>query len=153
LRLVRKAIGHKQTQVLPTADGVEERPVPAAAADEACLGEGQLQAGGTLLPAVEAHYRWPPDLEGGWAGGQLHLFQWRPVTPLPPHWTRDESAERFPNAMTPLGWDFMSEAFNASLAHSLPLMGLPRLKGKWFEIFDHYVYGNQNAVRLLAMYR
>jgi pyruvate,water dikinase len=32
-------------------------------------------------------------------------------------------------------------------------MGLPALKGDWFHIFNHYIYGNQNAVRLLAMYR
>jgi pyruvate,water dikinase len=55
--------------------------------------------------------------------------------------------------MTPLSWDFISVAFRRSLAHSMMLMGLPPLKGDWFANFDHYIYGNQNAVRLMAMYR
>src|SRR5262249_43999208 len=61
--------------------------------------------------------------------------------------------ERFPNPMSPLSWDFISAAFRRSLPHSLALMGLPPLQGDWFALFDHYVYGNQNAVDLIAAYR
>src|SRR5262249_31440578 len=65
-------------------------------------------------------------------------------------WTRDESAERFPNAVTPLAWDYAAEAFHRSLAHSLRLMGLPAFSGRWFERFDGYIYGNQTADRLFT---
>jgi pyruvate,water dikinase len=153
LQIVHRAIGHKSSQTVATEHGVDEGPVAATLADQPCLDDERLGDVGRLLQRVEAHYGWPQDIEWGWAGGKLYLFQSRPVTTVPPQWTRDESAERFPNAMTPLCWDFMSEAFGASLTHSLALMGLPRLRGKWFEIFDHYVYGDQNAVRLLGMYR
>ena len=153
LQVLQRRIGHKESHTVPTASGVEDRDVAHGLADLPCVEDAQLRSLGELLQRVEAHYGWPQDIEWGWAGGTLYLFQSRPVTTVEPQWTRDESAERFPNAMTPLCWDFMSEAFGASLTHSLSLMGLPPLKGRWFEIFDHYVYGNQNAVRLLGMYR
>src|SRR5262249_54956791 len=50
----------------------------------------------------------------------------------------------------PLSWDYAGEAFHASLAHSLRLMGLPAFSGRWFERFDGYIYGNQTAVRLFT---
>lgn len=103
-----------------------------------------------LCLEVEGFYAFPQDVEWAFAGGRLHLLQSRPVSSIPPRWTRDESAERFPNVMTPLTWDFTSDGFHESLDHSLALMGLPRFGAgaKWFERFDGYVYGNQNAVRI-----
>jgi pyruvate,water dikinase len=103
-----------------------------------------------LCLEVEELYAFPQDVEWAFAAGRLHLLQSRPVSSIPPRWTRDESAERFPNAVTPLTWDFTSDGFHESLDHSLALMGLPRFGGggKWFERFDGYVYGNQNAVRI-----
>lgn len=153
LQIVQRAIGHKEHQIIATHSGIEASAVPADLVDQPCLDDSQLIAIARLLHRVEAHYGWPQDIEWGWSGGQLYQFQSRPVTTIEPRWTRDESAERFPNPMTPLSWDFIDEAFSKSLEHSLTLMGLPPLKGRWFQIFDHYVYGNQNAVRLLAMYR
>jgi pyruvate,water dikinase len=55
--------------------------------------------------------------------------------------------------MTPLTWDFISAVFRRSLTESLTLMGLPPLREDWFSLHDSYVYGNQNAVELLAAYR
>ena len=75
------------------------------------------------------------------------------MTAAEPRWTRDESAERFPNPMSPLTWDFISVAFKGSLAHSLSLMGLPPIRSDWFAVFDSYVYGNQTAVELIATFR
>ena len=63
-------------------------------------------------------------------------------------WTRDESAERFPNVITPLAWEMVEDGFHRSLNHSFQLMGYPAFSGKWFAIFDHYIYGNQNAVEI-----
>jgi len=153
LEVVGRNIGHKDHQVLATDGNVESRPVPAELADLPCLTDEQLVKMADLLKRVEDHYGWPQDIEWGWHLGRLYLLQSRPVTTIQPDWTRDESAERFPNPMTPLSWDFISVAFRASLSHSLSLMGLPALKGDWFQIFDHYIFGNQNAVRLVAMFR
>ncbi len=153
LQPVGQTIGHKDRMIVATATGVEERPVPPERADRPCLDEAQLRAIAELLRRVEAHYGWPQDIEWGWQGGTLYQFQSRPVTTIQPRWTRDESAERFPNPMTPLTWDFIKVAFKGSMAHSLALMGLPPLQGDWFEVFNFYVYGNQNAVDLIASYR
>ena len=146
-------IGHKEKMIQPTADGVVEEQVAPNQVDVSCLTDEQIQAVARLLKLVDAHYGWPQDIEWGIQGGQLYLFQARPVTTIQPCWTRDESAERFPGPMTPLSWDFLNAAFRKSMAHSLALMGLPPLQGDWFQWFDHYIYGNQNAVALIASYR
>jgi pyruvate,water dikinase len=153
LQVVSQSIGHKDRMIVPTAGGTDERPVAADLADVPCLNHEEIVAVGQLLARVEAHFGWPQDIEWGIKTGQLYLFQSRAVTTLPPRFTRDESAERFPNAMTPLSWDFLGAVFRQSLTHSLQLMGLPPLKEDWFTCIDHYVYGNQNAVDLLAAYR
>jgi len=153
LQVVQRSIGHKERMVAAVSAGVEERPVPLDLADRPCLDDNQLQAVGELVKRVEAHYGWPQDIEWGYAGGSLYLFQSRPVTTIPPRWTRDESAERFPNPMTPLTWDFIRVAFKGSVAHSFNLMGLPPFQGAWFELFNNYIYGNQSAVELVAAFR
>jgi pyruvate,water dikinase len=153
MTVISQSIGHKDRMIVATNDGTQEKSVEAALADAACLNEQDITAVGRLLAQVEAHYGWPQDIEWGLKDGQLYLFQSRAVTTLQPRFTRDESAERFPNAMTPLSWDFLGSVFRQSLTHSLQLMGLPPLKEDWFTLIDHYVYGNQNAVELLAAYR
>jgi pyruvate,water dikinase len=153
LQVVHQMIGHKDRMVVPTPVGVAEQPVPADLADQPCLAEEEVRAVGELLRRVEAHYGWPQDIEWGWKDGRLYLFQSRPVTTIQARHTRDESAERFPNPMTPLCWEFFREVFRDSLAHSLALMGLPPLEEDWFSLHGHYVYGNQNAVELLGSYR
>jgi pyruvate,water dikinase len=112
------------------------------------LTDGQIAELRRLCVRVEDHYAFPQDVEWAFAGGRIHLLQSRPVSSIPPRWTRDESAERFPNVMTPLTWDFTSDGFHESLRHSLALMGLPAFPGKWFDCFESYVFGNQNAVRI-----
>jgi phosphohistidine swiveling domain-containing protein len=153
LQVMNRVLGHKEKMVAATSVGVEEREVSPDLADQPCLTDEQLRAVAQLLLKVEGHYGWPQDIEWGWQRGTLYLFQSRPVTTIQPRWTRDESAERFPNPMTPLTWDFIKVAFRGSMAHSLALMGLPPLQGDWFQIFDDYIYGNQNAVALIAAYR
>jgi pyruvate,water dikinase len=153
LAIVERTVGHKTSMVVATAAGVEERAVSAAEADLPCLADNQVRAVAELLVKVEAHYGWPQDIEWGWHGKDLYLFQARPVTTIQPRWTRDESAERFPRPMTPLSWDFLSVGFRQSMDYSLEMMGLPPLQGDWFQWIDHYIYGNQNAVALIASYR
>jgi rifampicin phosphotransferase len=153
LRIEQRAIGHKDRMVVPTETGVDERAIPPEQRDMACLTDDQVRALAGLVKKVEAHYAWPQDVEWGWCNGQFYLLQARPVTTFQPRWTRDESAERFPRPMTPLSWDFLQVAFRRSMGHSLALMGLPPMQGDWFQWFDHYIYGNQNAVALIASYR
>ncbi|QEH38357.1 Phosphoenolpyruvate synthase [Aquisphaera giovannonii] len=153
LEITCRSIGHKDRRVVTSGGGVGEEAVPADLADAPCLADAELAEVAGLLKRVEAHYGWPQDIEWGYLGAGLFLFQSRAVTTIQPRYTRDESAERFPNPMTPLTWDFLGAVFRRSLTHSLALMGLPPLKDDWFSLHDFYVYGNQNAVDLLAAYR
>lgn len=99
---------------------------------------------------AEQYFGFPQDIEWAYQGGKLYLLQSRPVTRIPARWTRDESAERFPNVVTPMTWDLVEEGFHASLNYSFSLMGLPQFNDKWFAIRDFYIYGNQNAVDIYS---
>jgi len=148
-RAVRSAnVAQKTSKVVSALSGTEEVQLSEAAGREPCLTPAQLSELAGLLLRVEASYRFPQDIEWGFAGGRLHLLQSRPITTIPPRWTRDESAERFPNVITPLTWDFVESGFHRSLNHSFRLMGFPPFNGKWFGMHGHYIYGNQNAVEL-----
>ena len=147
-RLCSSVIGHKSERVICGEHGSQAIEVSAEEAARPCMPDAALAELALLMRRVEDAYQFPQDIEWGIADGQLHLLQSRPVTTLPPRWTRDESAERFPNVLTPLAWDMVEEGFHRSLNHSFRLMGYPPFAGKWFGIHDHYIYGNQNAVDL-----
>lgn len=151
--IANQVIGHKDRMIAATPEGTTERTVPSDHSDVPCIGVEDLREVAQMLVRIEDHYGWPQDIEWGRMNGRLYLFQSRPVTTFQPRWTRDESAERFPNPMSPLSWDFISTAFRASLTHSLKLMGLPVIQGEWFSRIDQYIYGNQTAVELLALHR
>lgn len=152
LKTVGQTLARKERQVVPSGNGVRETRVPAADRDRPALSDEQRRAVAELLRRAEAHFGWPQDVEWAFAGGRLWILQSRPVTAIPPRWTRDESAERFPGPMSPLSWSFIREIFRRSLSHSLDLMGLPRFTRDWFALHDHHVYGDQNAVALLAAF-
>jgi len=150
-RTVRSAnIASKSRQVVSAESGTREIHLVGDAAAQPSLSGGQLAALADLLVRVEASYGFPQDIEWAFALGRLWLLQSRPITTIPPRWTRDESAERFPNVITPLTWDFVESGFHRSLNHSFGLLGFPPFAGKWFAMFGHYIYGNQNAVELYA---
>ena len=114
-----------------------------------CLAPAEAAAVAEVARAIEAAFGFPQDVE--WAidpSGAVQVLQARPVTAIPARWTRDESAERFPNPVTPLAWDFAEAGFHAALQASFARMGLPPMPGRWFAAFGGYVYGNQNAVEL-----
>jgi rifampicin phosphotransferase len=115
-----------------------------------CLNARELGQVAELATRVEAAFLFPQDIEWGFANGNLYVLQTRAITSIAPRWTRDESAERFPIAMTPLTWDFLDNGFHRSLNYSFQLMGFPAFHGQWFASHDHYIYGNQNAVQLYA---
>lgn len=146
--LLSSRIGRKTRRVRCAEQGAEEIEVEGAEAELPCLSEARLDELAELMRRVEASYQFPQDIEWGYDSAGLHLLQSRPVTTIPARWTRDESAERFPNVLTPLAWDMVEEGFNRSLNHSFRLMGYSPFSGKWFGIHGHYIYGNQNAVEL-----
>lgn len=141
-------IAAKSRRVVCDAEGTREEEVPEADSRRPCLGASELEALADLLLRVERSYQFPQDIEWGFHDGKLHLLQSRPVTTIPPRWTRDESAERFPNVITPLTWDLVESGFHRSLTYSFRLMQFPPFNGKWFSSHGHYIYGNQNAVVL-----
>lgn len=114
-----------------------------------CLAPAEAAAVADAARGIEAAFGFPQDVE--WAidgAGEVQVLQARPVTAIPARWTRDESAERFPNPVTPLAWDFAEAGFHAALQASFARMGLPQMPGRWFAAFGGYVYGDQNAVEL-----
>lgn len=149
-RIVDAVIAQKTERVVADASGTRIEPLTPELAARPCLTEQEIASLAELMKRVEALYGYPQDIEWGIEAERLWLLQSRPVTRIPPRWTRDESAERFPSVITPLAWDLVEEGFHQSLSHSFSLMGLPPFHGKWFALFDNYVYGNQNAVEVYA---
>ncbi len=157
-RLRRDDLGETEVQlaekpaalITDGAGGTREVELPTSQRSLAALTPEQRREVAKLALAAEAHFGFPQDIEWAWQDGRLYLLQSRAVTRIPPRWTRDESAERFPNPVTPLTWDLCEEGFHASLNHSFRLMGLPPFGDKWFVMRDYYIYGNQNAVQLYS---
>jgi rifampicin phosphotransferase len=141
-------IVQKSRKIIGAMHGIREVHLDMEEGGRPCLTRKQLSLLANLLLDVETSYRFPQDIEWGFVNEELFLFQSRPVTTIPPRWTRDESAERFPNVVTPLTWDFIENGFHQSLDYSFRLMGFPSFSGKWFAMHSHYIYGNQNAVEL-----
>ena len=148
-RAIRSAsIGQKTRKTIGVAGGTSEVRLSSEEGSQPCLKDEQLAQLTDMLLRIETSYSFPQDIEWGFADGKLFLLQSRPITTIPPRWTRDESAERFPNVITPLTWDFVESGFHRSLNYSFRLMGFPAFSGKWFGMHGHYIYGNQNAVEL-----
>jgi pyruvate,water dikinase len=147
-KIRRANIAQKSRKTVATASGTTEVSIHSSEGKQPSLTESQIGQLAQLLNRVEASYQFPQDIEWGFENGILFLLQARPITTIPPRWTRDESAERFPNVITPLTWDFVESGFHRSLSYSFRLMGFPPFNGKWFGMHGHYIYGNQNAVEL-----
>jgi pyruvate,water dikinase len=147
--VVEGRVGTKRHEIVLDADGgTERREVDGERAESPSLAEAELRAVVDLVLAAERLHAFPQDVEWAVADDTVHILQSRPVTAFPPRWTRQESAERFPNPITPLTWDFTTAGFHDSLARSLDLMGLPPFRGEWFARLDGYIYGNQTAVEV-----
>lgn len=147
--VVSQAIAEKTEKIIATADQGTMHVV--LSGDEAIapvLSPQEVSDISTLAVRAETFYGFPQDTEWAIASGHLYLLQSRPITSIAPRWTRDESAERFPNPISPLAWDLVEAGFHQSLNHSFALMGLPPFQGKWFAMHDSFIYGNQNAVAL-----
>ncbi|MFT3961823.1 PEP/pyruvate-binding domain-containing protein [Propionivibrio sp.] len=149
--VVAARIAEKTMQIrsLP-GGGTEEVEIHGAECGAPSLDAARLSEMAALARTIEAHYGFPQDIEWAIAQDAIHVLQSRPITSISPRWTRDESAERFPNPVSPLAWELVEDGFHRSLNHSFRLMGLPPFEGKWFAMFDGYIYGNQTAVSLYA---
>ena len=130
--------------------GTEEVELSGATRTAPSLSAAQLGELAALANTIERQYGFPQDIEWAISQETLYVLQARPITSISPRWTRDESAERFPNPISPLAWDLVEDGFHKSLNYSFKLMGLPPFEGKWFAMFDSYIYGNQTAVKLYA---
>lgn len=150
LDVVERNIGRKSAILLKDSRGVRDVPLPESRQLQSSLSDEQCLAVARIAHQAQAFFGFPQDIEWAFSGPSLYLLQSRPVTFIPERWTRDESAERFPNAVTPLTWDLVEEGFHKSLNYSFSLMDLPHFGGKWFAVKECYVYGNQNAVELYA---
>lgn len=149
-KIAERSIGQKTAILLKDSQGVRDVALPASRQAQSSLSDEQCLAVANVARQAQAFFGFPQDIEWAFSGASLYLLQSRPVTFIPERWTRDESAERFPNAVTPLTWDLVEEGFHESLNFSFSLMGLPHFGGKWFAVKECYVYGNQNAVELYA---
>lgn len=144
----REFIAEKNHRIVSAGDGVREIRASPDDARRPALDTSQIGQLAKLLRDVENACNFPQDIEWCFAGGKLWLLQSRPVTKIAPRWTRDESAERFPNTISPLTWDLVNEGFHQSLEVSFRMIGLPPCHSAWFALHDHYVYGDQNLVDL-----
>src|SRR5207253_9300734 len=123
--IVEQSIGDKEKMIVAGEHGTTDVELDDLQRHNASLDEQQLETLRKLLIGVGRFYGFPQDVEWAFAHDQLYLLQSRPITKFPARWTRGASAERFPNVITPLTWDFVCEGFHASLEHSLRMMGMP----------------------------
>lgn len=149
--IVEKTLAIKPTALISQkVKGTQEIHLSETQAAMSSLSDAQCLQIAALAKQAEVFFGFPQDIEWAFSQSTLYLLQSRPVTFVPERWTRDESAERFPNVVTPLTWDLVEEGFHTSLNYSFELMGLPNFGGKWFGMKDFYIYGNQNAVELYS---
>ncbi|HIW98958.1 MAG TPA: phosphoenolpyruvate synthase, partial [Candidatus Nesterenkonia stercoripullorum] len=144
-------IAHKPNALVLAEDGgTQEVEMEPGQASRAAVDGDRRADVARLAVRAEDHFGFPQDIEWAISDGELFLLQSRPVTRVAPRWTRDESAERFPHAVTPLTWDLVEAGFHDSLRHSFALMDLPPFGDTWFAMRDYYIYGNQTAVELYS---
>lgn len=150
--VISQQLAEKRIKIIavPVGSGTQVVELQDSECLASCLSLNQITQLSSLLRQIEQVYGYPQDIEWGFERNQLWLLQSRPITRIAARWTRDESAERFPNVITPLAWGLVEEGFHRSLNYSFALMGMPPFKDKWFAMFDHYIYGNQNAVEVYA---
>lgn len=152
--ILERRIEKKEKRVISDKDGgVESVGVDTDIQTIPCLEDYQIARIAQTVKEIEDCFGAPQDVEWAIVSDEIHITQARPQTKIPPHYTRAESAERFPEPLTPLTWSYVEEAFNISLDYSLNMMGVSLPTRPWFALIDSYVYGNQNAVELLAHFR
>jgi pyruvate,water dikinase len=85
--IVDYRIGDKRLMVIPddsTVDGIRAVPVPRAMCGLPALTAAQAIQIASICRSLSARLGHPADIEGGFAGDTLHIFQSRPITTLAP---------------------------------------------------------------------
>jgi rifampicin phosphotransferase len=121
------AKSHRRTS--GRASGTRFERVPERLRDRRALSPYQLRELGELLVELESLFGRPQDVEWGLFDGSLYVFQTRPITTLVGRgarpasifdddfprdgsaWTSGFLEERFPEALSPLGWSVIRPGF------------------------------------------
>jgi phosphohistidine swiveling domain-containing protein len=125
-------------QVVAAEGGLQVVGVPAQERDARALSPQQVREIASTVLALEQHFGCPQDMEWAMAQGQFYVLQSRPITteacsiftdnlPADDHvWTSGFLNERFPLAVSPLGWSLIRELLD-DLAFRDPLryLGTP----------------------------
>lgn len=77
-----RALGAKETRIVPDGAGTRTEPVPADQRARFCLSAADLHALAAMAARVQAHYGAPQDTEWALSNGRLALLQARPITTL-----------------------------------------------------------------------
>lgn len=149
--IIDRRVHEKEYALVAVHEGLDKKILSDAEKDQPALTDEQIMEVAQTSRQLMGYYEVPQDMEWVYERGKLYLVQARPQTTIPPRFTRDESAERFPEPLTPLTWSYVQAAFNHSLEYSLNLMQISLPTRPWFDLKNGYVYGNQNAVHLLAL--
>ena len=153
LTVVERRINEKEHCIVASEIGTEVKELQSEDRNKPCLSDIQIIEVTKKVKQIEQDFGSPQDVEWAFMNSTLYILQSRPQTIIPPCFTRDESAERYPDPLTPLTWSYAEEAFNNSLEYSLKMMDINLPTRPWFAMKDCYIYGNQNAVKLLSTYR
>ncbi|RZM79188.1 glycerol-3-phosphate acyltransferase [Leptolyngbya iicbica] len=93
-----------ETEVEAIAPG-DLATLPTPPANDAAIPSALIQQVALLARHLERHYHGiPQDIEWSFDGEMLWLLQARPITTLPPIWTRKIAAEVIPGVIRPLTW-------------------------------------------------
>ncbi|MFD8008830.1 PEP/pyruvate-binding domain-containing protein [Streptomyces sp. NPDC058955] len=138
LSVVEERVAAKETMTVPTADGTEERPVPADLREAPVLSAEEAGELARLGLAIEELYGEPRDVEWAREAGSFRILQARPITtaaaPRPEVWndstgtdslwTSANLGEAVPDVMTPATWSFV-KAFMGDVMVGASLEGRP----------------------------
>ena len=137
--------GHKQTQTIVGADGVEAVELSAEKRDPLCLSPAQATEIAELALSVEALHGAPVDVEWAYQDDRLFLLQARSITfertstrPPPQSWvpvsntqidpkyplySNGNISEVLPGCVTPLSWDHTGQLIEHAFQTQLEALG------------------------------
>jgi len=102
-----------------------------------------------ICKKLEYDFGCPLDIEWGFQQGRVWLVQARPIWSdghdnqfYESQWTRESADERFPLAMTPLGWDLMENAMPENLKQLESKMGIKASSSLPTTLYKNFVYVN-----------
>ncbi|HZZ50077.1 MAG TPA: PEP/pyruvate-binding domain-containing protein [Pseudonocardia sp.] len=150
LRVKEKLLGSKERQVVReprTGVGTVEQSVPEEQRVRFTLSDEQVAVLGDLGRRVQQHYGgFPQDIEWGYAEGQFHLLQSRPVTGVELSWdadcedwqwmpevdddtvfTRNWSDEVWTGGVTPLMYSYRARGYTRAFETGAQTWGHPAL--------------------------